>query len=103
VCRRSPCLAPGGGGHGERRPGERPAMARGAERADDDSAASGQDPAVGCISAPVVNIDFVARRSPLTLAGALLLLLGASAAAGTGLRAAPAGEQPAALPDARQS
>ena len=35
------------------------------------------------MSAPVVNIDFVARGSRLTLAGALLLLLGASAAAGT--------------------
>ena len=35
------------------------------------------------MSAPLVNIDFVARRSRLTLAGALLLLLGASAAVGT--------------------
>ena len=35
------------------------------------------------MSAPVVNVDFVARRSRVTLAGALLLLLGASAAAGT--------------------
>jgi len=35
------------------------------------------------MSAPVVNVDFVARRSRVTLAGALLLLLGASAAAGS--------------------
>lgn len=35
------------------------------------------------MSAPLVNVDFVNQRSRVTLAGALLLLLGVSAAAGT--------------------
>jgi hypothetical protein len=35
------------------------------------------------MSAPLVSIDFVNRRSHVTLAGAVLLLLGAAAAAGT--------------------
>jgi hypothetical protein len=35
------------------------------------------------MSAPVVTVDFANRRSPVTLVGALLLLLGASAAAAT--------------------
>src|SRR6202035_2175110 len=83
IRRRSPRMASGRSGDGERRRGQRLAMARGAEPGDDDSAASGEDPAGGRMSAPVVNVDFVARRSRVTLAGALLLLLGASAAAGT--------------------
>src|SRR4030088_1599694 len=56
-------------------------MARGAERADDDSAASGANQAVGRMSAPIVTLDFVNRRARVTLAGAVLLLLGVSAAA----------------------
>src|SRR5260370_29156271 len=56
-------------------------MARGAERADDPSAASRRDPGVGRMRAPRVSVDFVNRRAPATLAGAVLLLLGVSAAA----------------------
>jgi len=37
------------------------------------------------MSAPVVNLDFVGRRAPLTLLSGVLLLLGVAAAAGTWL------------------
>src|SRR5258708_18091857 len=56
-------------------------MARGAERTDDHPATSGQNPAVGRMSAPLVNLDFVAHRRPLTFVSGLLLLLGLAAAA----------------------
>jgi len=45
------------GGDGTRGGCERIAMAGGAERADDDSAASGANPAVGCMSAPIVTLS----------------------------------------------
>ena len=37
------------------------------------------------MSAPIVNLDFVGRRAPLTLLSGVLLLLGVGAAAGTWL------------------
>ena len=42
------------------------------------------------MSAPVVNLDFVGRRAPLTLLSGVLLLLGVAAAAGTWLDLVPA-------------
>src|SRR5207248_10501743 len=83
VRRRAPRLARGRRRDGTGRRHRRIAMARRVSGADDDPAAPRADPAAGRMSAPVVNLDFVGRRAPLTLLSGVLLLLGVAAAAGT--------------------